>query len=370
MEKHHFSELGIYVSLLFGRMGNGLRLPKLVQMTVLHMRYFVCNLSDALILCMPALSCMFGMQGDTPHEKRVKLGSPAVEVKGKDRILKGTTAVESANPGELRLLDLTENEKVFNIGKNSKNENKSDAHRMVRTGLPKEGSRGIFGIPKPGKKRKFMEVSKHYVADGTSKINDGNDSVKLSNFLIPQGTGGSRGLKNTSKNDTKEKHGAGSRPAFKSGKQQSVSGRVIPPKENTLSTSRTNDMTNRAERIKDSSSNFKNVSQSENQVERASYSGNIGAGVGPILYSSLESLTDSHPTKKTSTSRASKGKLAPAGGGRLAKIDEEKAFNGNPVKSTSDIAEPRRSNRRIQPTSRVRSCLTLTEIGCSIMRLQ
>ncbi|XP_027921532.1 uncharacterized protein LOC114179400 isoform X5 [Vigna unguiculata] len=292
-------------------------------------------------------------EGDTPHEKRVKLGSPAVEVKGKDRILKGTTAVESANPGELRLLDLTENEKVFNIGKNSKNENKSDAHRMVRTGLPKEGSRGIFGIPKPGKKRKFMEVSKHYVADGTSKINDGNDSVKLSNFLIPQGTGGSRGLKNTSKNDTKEKHGAGSRPAFKSGKQQSVSGRVIPPKENTLSTSRTNDMTNRAERIKDSSSNFKNVSQSENQVERASYSGNIGAGVGPILYSSLESLTDSHPTKKTSTSRASKGKLAPAGGGRLAKIDEEKAFNGNPVKSTSDIAEPRRSNRRIQPTSRL-----------------
>ncbi|XP_017421394.1 uncharacterized protein LOC108331249 isoform X2 [Vigna angularis] len=280
-------------------------------------------------------------EGDTPHEKRLKLGSPSVEVKGKGRILKGTTAVESANPGELRLLDLTENDKVFNIGKNSKNENKSDAHRMVKTGLPKEGSRGIFGVPKPGKKRKFMEVSKHYVADGTSKINDGNDSVKLSNFLVPQGTGGSRGLKNTSKNDTKEKLGAGSRPAFKFGKQQSVSGRVIPPKENTLSS--------RAERIKDSSSHFKNVSQSENQVER----GNVGAGVGPILYSSLESLTDSHSTKKTLTSRASKGKLAPAAGGRLAKIDEEKAFNGNPVKSTSDIAEPRRSNRRIQPTSRL-----------------
>jgi len=324
---------------------------------------------DALILSMPALSCTFCMQGDTPREKRLKLGSPEVEVKGKDRIPKGTNALESANPGELRLLDLTENNKVFNIGKNSKNENKSDAHRMVRTGLPKEGSRVAFGIPKPGKKRKFMEVSKHYVADGTSKINDGNDSVKLSNFLVPQGTGGSRGLKNSSKNDTKEKLGAGSRPAIKSAKLQSVSGRVIPPKENTLSNSRSNDVTSRAERIKDSSSHFKNVSEGENQVERASYSGNIGAGVGPILYSSLESLTDSNPTKKTSTSRASKGKLAPAGGGRLAKIDEEKAFNGNPVKSTSDIAEPRRSNRRIQPTSRVRSCPTLTEIGCSRMHL-
>ncbi|KAL5186565.1 hypothetical protein HKD37_05G012401 [Glycine soja] len=291
-------------------------------------------------------------EGDTPHEKRPKLGSPAVEVKGKDRIPKGTNAVESANPGELRLLDLTENDRVFNIGKYSKNENKSDAHRMVRTGLQKEGSRVIFGVPKPGKKRKFMEVSKHYVADGTSKINDGTDSVKLSNFLIPQGTG-SRGWKNSSKNDTKEKLGADSRPTFKSGKSQSVLGRVVPPKENPLSNSRTNDLTSRAERIKDSSSHFKNVSQSENQVERALYSGSTGAGAGPILHSSLVSSTDSHPAKKTSTSRASKGKLAPAGGGRLGKIDEEKAFSGNPLKSTSENTEPRRSIRRIQPTSRL-----------------
>ncbi|RDY01753.1 hypothetical protein CR513_14880, partial [Mucuna pruriens] len=284
-------------------------------------------------------------EGDTPHEKRPKLGNPAEDVKGKDKIPKGTDAMESANPGEL--LDLTENDKVFNIGKNSKNENKSDAHRTGRTGLKKE-ARVIFGIPKPGKKRKFMEVSKHYVADGTSKINDGNDSVKLANFLIPQGTG-SRGWKNGSKNDTKEKLGADSRPAFnKSGKPQNVLGRAIPPKENPLSNSRTN-LTSRPERIKDSSSHFKNVSESENQVERASYS---GAEAGPILYSSLASSTDSHPTKKASTSRASKGKLAPAGA-RLGKIDEEKAWNGNPVKSTSEIAEPRRSNRRIQPTSRI-----------------
>nr|KYP55372.1 hypothetical protein KK1_001584 [Cajanus cajan] len=260
----------------------------------------------------------FTHEGDTPREKRPKLGNPAVEVKGKDKIPKGSDVVETANPGELRLLDLSENDKVFNIGKNSKNENKSDAQRMARTGLQKEGSRVIFGVPKPAKKRKFMEVSKHYVEDGTSKIKDGNDSVKLANFLIPHGTG-SRGWKISSKNETKEKLGADSRPSF-----------------------------NRAERIKDSSSHFR----SEHQVERASYSGNTGAGGGPILYSSVASSTDSHPTKKTSTSRASKGKLAPAGGG-LGKIDEEKAFNENPVKSTSEITEPRRSNRRIQPTSRL-----------------
>ncbi|KAL2321563.1 hypothetical protein Fmac_025942 [Flemingia macrophylla] len=289
----------------------------------------------------------FTHEGDTPHEKRPKLGNPAVEIKGQEKIPKGSDAVETVNPGDLRLLDLTENDKVFNIGKNSKNENKSDAQRMARTGLQKEGSRVIFGAPKPAKKRKFMEVSKHYVEDGTSKIKDGNDSVKLANFLIPHGTG-SRGWKSSSKNDTKEKLGAESRPSFKSGKPQSVLGRVIPPKEDPLSNSRVNDLTSRAERMKDSSSHFK----SENQVERASYSGNTGAGGDPILYSSLASSTDSQPTKKTSTSRASKGKLAPAGE-RLGKIDEEKTLNENPVKSTSEITEPRRSNRRIQPTSRL-----------------
>ncbi|KAK7265938.1 hypothetical protein RJT34_33563 [Clitoria ternatea] len=282
--------------------------------------------------------------GDTPNEKRPKLGSPAAEVKGKDKI----DDVESANPSKLKLLNLAENDKVFNIGKSSRNENKSDAHRMVRTGLQKEGSRVVFGVPKPGKKRKFMEVSKHYVADGTRKIYDGNDSVTLANFLVPQGSG-PRGCKNSSKNDTKEKLGADSKPAFKSGKPQCVFGRVIPAKENPLSNSHTNDLTSRTERIKDSG-HFKNTSQSENQVERGSYSGTTGAG--PILYSSLTSSTDSHPTKKTSTSRANKGKLAPTGG-RLAKVAEEKALNGNPVKSTSEVIEPRRSNRRIQPTSRL-----------------
>ncbi|XP_027336219.1 uncharacterized protein LOC113850075 isoform X3 [Abrus precatorius] len=276
-------------------------------------------------------------EGDTPREKRPKLGSPAVEVKGKDKIPKGTDAVKSANPSELRILDLTENDKVFNIGKNSKNENKA-------------GSRVIFGVPKPGKKRKFMEVSKHYVADGTSKIKDGNDSVKLANFLMPQGSG-SRGWKNISKNDTKEKLGADSKPS-KSGKPQGVLGRVLPSKENSLSNSHANNLISRTERIKDSASHFKNASGSENHSERASYSGNSGAGAGPILYSSLASSTDSHSTKKTSTSRASKGKLAPAGG-RLGKVDELKILNENPVKSTSEVTEPRRSNRRIQPTSRL-----------------
>ncbi|KAI4315247.1 hypothetical protein L6164_028077 [Bauhinia variegata] len=291
-------------------------------------------------------------EGDTPHEKRAKLVSHAIETKGKDKMSKGTDDVESVNPNELRLLDLTENEKVFNIGKSSRNENKPDTQRMARTGLQKEGSRVIFGVPKPGKKRKFMEVSKHYVADRSDKINDGNDSVKLANFLVPQGSG-SRGWKNNSKAEAKEKRGADPKPkTSKSGKPQNVLGRTIPPKNNpsTNNFSHPSDPTEHTEKIKDSGSHFKNASGSENLKEIASFSASDGAGEGQI-YSSLATSTDA-PSSKTSSSRASKGKLAPAGG-KLGKIEEEKALNSNLLKATSEVIEPRRSNRRIQPTSRL-----------------
>ena len=211
VEKRWLLELGISVHPLSGRMENGLNLTKWGQMTVLPMRYFVLGSSTAPTSCGSVLTFTFCMQGDTPNEKRPKLGSHVVDVKGKDKMSKGIGAVESAKPDEMTLLNLAENDKVFNIGKSSKNENKFDAHRMVRTGLQKEGSKVIFGVPKPGKKRKFMEVSKHYVAHENSKIGDRNDSVKLTNFLMPPSSG-PRGWKNSSKNDAKEKHGADSKP--------------------------------------------------------------------------------------------------------------------------------------------------------------
>lgn len=114
-------------------------------------------------------------------------------------------------------LPLSANEKVFTIG-STKEENKLNMARTMRSGLEKEGSKVVFGVPKPGKKRKFMEVSKHYVSDRISKTNVPNDTAKLSKFLMPQGSG-SRGFKGTSK----EKQVADSkiRPP-KSGKPPSV----------------------------------------------------------------------------------------------------------------------------------------------------
>ncbi|KAK4262590.1 hypothetical protein QN277_028134 [Acacia crassicarpa] len=305
-------------------------------------------------------------EGDTPHEKRLKLGGPTIEAKGKDKMLKGVDTVEPVNHNELRSLKLTENDKVFNIGKASKNENKPDTQRMARTGLQKEGSRVIFGVPKPGKKRKFMEVSKHYVADRNNKITDGNDSVKLANFLMPQ-VPGSRGWKNNSKNDVKEKRGAN--PKHKTSKPEnstSVLDCSIPPQGNVLANafSRSDDLTDHTERIKDAN-HSKNAPDNGTQVEAMSHSSVDGAAEGPILFSSLPTSVDASSSKKTFTSRASKGKLAPAGG-KLGQIEEEKALNGDSVKSTSEFIEPRRSNRKIQPTSRLleglQSSLIITKV--------
>ncbi|KAK8475570.1 hypothetical protein V6N13_139859 [Hibiscus sabdariffa] len=79
-------------------------------------------------------------------------------------------------------------------------------------------------------------------------------------------------------------------------------------------------------------------------------------------------LSSDAPSKRTSTSnakseRSSKPKLAPASG-KAAKIEEEKGFDDNSMKTISE-AEPRRSNRRIQPTSRYAygSCLLSTALG-------
>ncbi|OMO93236.1 hypothetical protein COLO4_17037 [Corchorus olitorius] len=93
--------------------------------------------------------------GDTPQEKRVRVGSPAVEAKGKDKLSKSVDIKESGKPDDTRLLDLSASERIFNIGKSTRDESKPDSLRMLRTGLQKEGSRLVFGVPKPGKKRVY-----------------------------------------------------------------------------------------------------------------------------------------------------------------------------------------------------------------------
>ncbi|EXC02129.1 hypothetical protein L484_024094 [Morus notabilis] len=295
-------------------------------------------------------------EGDIPQEKRLKLGSPAMEAKGKDKIEKSTDNLDAGKLEESRILDLAATEKRFNVGKSTRNVSKPDAPRMVRTGLQKQGSGVIFGVPKPGKKRKFMEVSKYNVADQSNKNIEANDSLKYLKYMAPQGPG-SRGLKN----DPKEKRIAESKlKGLKSGKPQAVSGRTVLQRENfstsAISTSGDSTAGDHTGNAKDSLSNVDNLSRKQNLMETVSFSGSVGPAETPFIFASLAPALDG-PSKKISTStakseRANKGKLAPASG-KLGKIEEDKVFNGNTTRSTSEVVEPRRSNRRIQPTSRL-----------------
>ncbi|XP_052171089.1 uncharacterized protein LOC127787201 isoform X2 [Diospyros lotus] len=294
-------------------------------------------------------------QGDTPQEKRLKLGIPAVEGREMDKVSKSIELGESGEPDEPQLLPLSSSEKIFNVGKRTVDENKPNAVRTVRSGLQKEGSKVIFGVPKPGKKRKFMEVSKHYDADRSSKTIQSNDSAKIAKYLMPQGSG-SRAWKSSTKIDAKEKQAAMSKNKVpKSGKAQNVPGRTLPQKDKGVSPAVHNDDTASDHIIKDSVNNKENELGHQSMMESESLSKTEGAVEGPILFSSLSLPLDA-PSKKMSsnvkTEQVNRGKFPPPSG-KLAKVEVKDKHNVNPGKSVSEVVEPRRSNRRIQPTSRL-----------------
>ncbi|MBA0593335.1 hypothetical protein Gorai_010284 [Gossypium raimondii] len=293
-------------------------------------------------------------EGDTPQEKRQRLGSPVVEAKGKDKLSKNVDIKESGKPDDTKLLDLSANKEIFNIGKSTRDESKPDSLRMIRTGLKKKGSGVVFGVPKPGKKQKFMEVSKHYVADQSSKTHETSDSAKFTKYLMPQGSE-PRGTKNKIE---PKRMAVSKRKILKPGKLPSVSSRSIPQKNylpNTMVSEPDSVVASDVSKLEDSVSHAENVSGKPNLMEFRSFSSSDGAAEGPVLFSSVAVSSDA-PLKKTSASNAkseriNKGKFAPSGG-KLAKIDEN-VLNDDTTKTSSEGVEPRRSNRRIQPTSRV-----------------
>lgn len=248
-------------------------------------------------------------EGDTPHEKRQKFGSSVAEGAEKDKLSSSVDLVESGKHQDLTTLPLSAQGSTFNVGKSSKNENKLDIRRTMKSSLQKEQSRVVFGVPKPGKKQKFMDVSMHYVADRSNKNNTSNDPVKLTSYLMPQASA-PRGSRNYSKNDAKEKQAA------------EVKSKVVKSRKPPVPTVK---MLAQKEKLKPSK---------------------------PDAFMSDENLSGHQipeDAKETSTSKAvfqhlNRGKAAPADW-KATKVEVKE-------KSTSEI-EPRRSNRRIQPTSRL-----------------
>lgn len=293
------------------------------------------------MLCVFCKTQEFELQGDTPKEKRFRLGTPAVVAEVKDTSMKIVGDLDLGKPPQTGVLDLGVSENAFNIGRSSREEDKPDPLRVKRTGLQKQGSKVIFGVPKPGKKRKFMDVSKHYVSEASTKTRERKEPAKPVKPIVPQNSGAGS-WRMPSKTISREKQTTISKaktfkPAPKTREKPVAAARVMARKDahNTTASNMESD-----EAADQSGENRGPASGTSTSVPSK------GTGEEQTTSSSQDTRS-----KDISSSSTNKGKVAPTAG-RLAKIEEDKALAENSSKA-SDGMEPRRSIRRIQPTSRV-----------------
>uniref|UniRef100_A0A804LN72 Agenet domain-containing protein n=1 Tax=Zea mays TaxID=4577 RepID=A0A804LN72_MAIZE len=300
-------------------------------------------------------------KGDSPPEKRQRIdllqtgGNLSVlgEVGGSS---KDNNINNAKNPEELKPLSLSQGEIVFNIGK-SVVENKSDSLAFRRPGLQKEGSKVVYGVPKHGKKKKFMEVSKHYDAGQSDKISEGNSSNRFVKHLMPQLP---RPRENASKVDPIRGRRVGETRSRlpKPTKSHNVGASSVPGKDSLPM-----QMHVPNSGVSERSSSFAGSSTSTSNNEKPTSENNnpvLGVGLRTEVSSGPELQTASTvPSSKpnVSTTNRAKRKYVPTvsntNRGILKTSEKSSSDSAEPRRTTSDSAEPRRSNRRIQPTSRL-----------------
>ncbi|XP_020585197.1 uncharacterized protein LOC110027910 isoform X2 [Phalaenopsis equestris] len=299
-------------------------------------------------------------EGDTPTEKRQRLGRSEenihseVDVAKMDKLSRSTIIEESRKPDDSELHVLSAKDRNFSIGKNSRAEVISDALKPKRTGLQKEGSKVVFGVPRPGKKRKFMEVSKHYVVNKSEKVSEGNDSIKFAKYLMPQV---SRQSRSTSKVDNKGKNAVviKTRGDFKAENSRTFQTGSLSEKDKaSLSLSNEDVVPVHDKDVISCFTGSNNCVDNINAFKFSSFpSQAVKTDVSAVVPEDSEQSAPVPSFKKRKNSR-SKMDLT-----EKLKFSMDGASNvgdkgsGNHGKATYEVMEPRRSNRRIQPTSRL-----------------
>ncbi|MQM13851.1 hypothetical protein Taro_046778, partial [Colocasia esculenta] len=299
---------------------------------------------------------------DTPYEKRHKSSKLDKENDHENQNVgpdkpSANIQVDHANkPEESRPLLLSESDKIFAIGKNSNVENNKVTLRTKRTGQ-KEGSGVVFGVPKPGKKRKFMEVSKHYVTGKINNVTEGSDATKHSKYLPSQASGG---WKNTSRVDPRGRKGAEPKPRMmRPVKAQTTQIRSATEREGSFlsSVSASNGVGLSQCPLPTVKASSSHEEKSEKTImEATSFTTNFVREESTVSEASMRSLPGIPASRKktiitTESDVGTKGKVAPA----LEKTKSEEKnsiFADHPGKVIADMSELRRSSRRIQPTSR------------------
>ncbi|CAM0956214.1 unnamed protein product [Alopecurus aequalis] len=319
-------------------------------------------------------------KGDSPYEKRQRTAvSDPVPIVGeaqgpsKEKMpIVGEAQVPSKDKTVTKLrepkppLALSDREMIFNIGKSAV-ENKTTR----RPGLQKEGSK-VFGVPKPGKLKKFMDVSKHYVGDQADKISEGSTSTRLVKQSVPQVR---RPRESTLKLDQRAKRVGDMRSrGLKPAKSQNVSTNSLPGKDPlSIPVPGSSALPVPGSSAHESSFGFAgNATNSSNPVNRTVEKSNSAHSTDLITEDASVPESRVHATpsvpiskKKPTTTDRAKRKYIPSMDNNLSRrVPNTPEISGQ---TSSDSAEPRRSNRRIQPTSRLlegmQSSLILSKVA-------
>jgi hypothetical protein len=297
-------------------------------------------------------------QGDSPLEKRRRTDTLQA---GSDKPFGGETGGlskdkitnNSKKPEEPRPLALSQRDMSFNIGK-SVIENKTEAVAFKRPGLQKEGSKVVYGVPKHGKKKKFMEVSKHYVAGQSDKISYASSRVASSRVVKHTGPPLPRPRDNTSKTDQRGRRVGKirSRGPPKPSKPQSIAANTISDKDSLPMPAPNSGVFERNFAFMGSTTSTSNTEKSTTEKNKAA--------LGPVprtedLSVSGMKAASTAPTSKQDvpTTSRTKRRHVPSVDNRSIHKTSERPDSAEPKRTSSDSAEPRRSNRQIQPTSRV-----------------
>lgn len=254
---------------------------------------------------------------------------------------------------QLKPLSLSQGDTVFNIGK-SVVENKSDALAVRRPGLQKEGSKVVYGVPKHGKKKKFMEVSKHYDVGQSDKISESKASGRFAKHLMPQLP---RPRENTSKDDHIRGRRVGETRSRlpKPTKSQNIAASRVPEKD-SLSHVPNSGVSERSFTFAGSTTSTSNIEKPTAEKNNSVLGVSLRTEVPSVSELQAASTVPSSKQNVSTTNRA-KRKYVPTvsntNRGMLKTSEKTSSDSGEPQRTSSDSAEPRRSNRRIQPTSRV-----------------
>ncbi|XP_057828470.2 uncharacterized protein LOC131039690 isoform X2 [Cryptomeria japonica] len=316
-----------------------------------------------------------------PSEKRHKVDKQDNDgqTKGKDKLQKIPNLEEAKKMQELNALMASGKDKSLTNVKNSSFDGSLAGIRVNQLGLQKEGSKVIFGVPKPTKKRKFMDVSKHYVAD---KMTRNSPDMKYSSKFDKQKLPISHshiGFKAANKVDDKKlKRPVISKPKdFKFGRGHDGQSRTKSEKDNNSAVNPTVTKETLGQELGQSAVPATGIDGSKGgrRVGLGGSTPSTKSGEASNSFVSKEPVTfrpspsnGVNAPSATDSEQGSKGKLSSASDNSSLNIEkaalrQEISKDKISEKLAIDTMEPRRSNRRIQPTSRLLEGLQTSPIS-------